>query len=255
MKINEVASLDTDLEVGPPYPKELMDVVKDMQRKLVSLGYPVGVTRVDGKYGMRTARAVRAWKQDNNIRPGTGFIMTVDNLNQLDKSKPKERPSWTANANSIQGSTAGDATPDMGMLDMIKGFESFQPEPYWDHSQWSVGYGSYAGSKDISKRPNIKVTEPEAEAMLKEQLTKYIKNVEKWNKVGNYNWNTGAKEALVSFAYNIGSIDQLTKNGTRDNATIAKKMLKYNKASGKVLKGLTRRRAVEAAKFVKNTQR
>ncbi len=55
----------------------------------------------------------------------------------------------------------------------------------------------------------------------------------------------------MSFAFNIGSIDQLTAGGTRSREVIAEKMLLYNKAAGKVLSGLTRRRKEEQALFLR----
>ena len=56
-------------------------------------------------------------------------------------------------------------------------------------------------------------------------------------------------DALVSFAYNIGSIDGLTAKGTRTRSEIAAKILEYNKAGGKVLSGLIRRRQEERKLF------
>lgn len=65
----------------------------------------------------------------------------------------------------------------------------------------------------------------------------------------HYKWNQNEIDALVSFAYNIGSIKGLTANGTRSRSTIAKKMLEYNKAGGRVYRGLTRRRTAEKKLF------
>lgn len=59
---------------------------------------------------------------------------------------------------------------------------------------------------------------------------------------------------MISFAYNIGSIDGLTANGTRSRATIAAKILEYNKAGGKVYRGLTRRRKAERKLFLTATK-
>ena len=59
-----------ELKSGPPYPKEDIPAVKMMQQRLAKLGYSVGNTGVDGKYGPRTAAAVRAFKKDNNIQGG-----------------------------------------------------------------------------------------------------------------------------------------------------------------------------------------
>ena len=48
----------------------------------------------------------------------------------------------------------------------------------------------------------------------------------------------------------MGNLNQLTENGKRDKETIAKKILEYNKAGGKVLPGLVNRRKAEYNLFV-----
>ena len=54
----------------------------------------------------------------------------------------------------------------------------------------------------------------------------------------------------MSFAYNIGSIDGLTAQGSRTRVEIAYMILAYNKAGGKVLAGLTKRRQEERTLFL-----
>ena len=54
----------------------------------------------------------------------------------------------------------------------------------------------------------------------------------------------------MSFAYNVGSIDGLTKNGTRTKAEIAKCMPMYNRSGGRVLAGLVKRRDKEKKLFL-----
>ena len=65
-----------------------------------------------------------------------------------------------------------------------------------------------------------------------------------------YHWTQNEFDALISFAYNIGSIDQLTNYGKRSKKEIAQKMLLYNKAGGRKLRGLVRRRKAEQALFL-----
>ena len=72
----------------------------------------------------------------------------------------------------------------------------------------------------------------------------------KVDKYSAYNWTQPEFDALVSFAYNIRSIDGLTAKGTRTRSEIAAKILEYNKAGGKVLSGLTRRRQEERKLFL-----
>lgn len=128
-------------------------------------------------------------------------------------------------------------------LDLIARFEGYRAEPYWDHQQWSVGYGSYAGGRDPRVRPNITVSQSEARRMLADQVRTYEANVDKYD--STYNWTPNERAAMVSFAYNIGSIDSLTANGTRTKEEIAAKMLEYNKASGQIVPGLVDRRRAE----------
>ena len=132
------------------------------------------------------------------------------------------------------------------LLNFVKKKEGFRERAYQDAvGVWTIGYGSTKGVK-----PGDTITEPEAAARLNEELAVFRDHVNDYNTRYNYNWTEGQIDALTSFAYNIGSIKQLTGNGKRDNATIAKKIKLYNKANGRVLSGLTARRIEEAAKFV-----
>ena len=135
--------------------------------------------------------------------------------------------------------------------DLIAQYEGFSAEPYWDHSQWSIGYGSYAGSRDRNSRPNIRVTQAQGRDMLQQQMPRYEATVDKYD--STYNWTPAERQALTSFAYNVGSIDQLTDNGRRSRAEIAAAMPLYNKASQQVVPGLVRRRAAETAIFTGGT--
>lgn len=127
-------------------------------------------------------------------------------------------------------------------IDLIKKFEGCRTKAYKDPvGVWTIGYGHTAGVKQGDE-----ITEAQAEQLLKDDLVIYEAKVEKYSK---YNWNQNQFDALVSFAYNIGSIDQLTSNGRRAVKTISEKILEYNKAGGKVLEGLKRRRQEEKALF------
>lgn len=66
-----------------------------------------------------------------------------------------------------------------------------------------------------------------------------------------YNFTQNEFDALVSFAYNVGNIDQLTAKGTRTKKEIADAMLRYIKSGGNVLDGLRKRRIRERELFLK----
>lgn len=127
-------------------------------------------------------------------------------------------------------------------IDLIKEFEGCRLTAYKDAvGVWTIAYGH---TKNVKQ--GMKITQEQAEELLKKDLAEYEAKVEKYNK---YNWNQNQFDALVSFAYNIGSIDQLTSNGRRAIKTISEKILEYNKAGGKTLEGLVRRRKAEKKLF------
>lgn len=142
------------------------------------------------------------------------------------------------------------ANASMDLLTLVKSFEGFSEYPYEDYGQWSIGYGSGVGPSSQPPKIPGPISEQEATRLLSENLQKFIINVETINQKGNYNWSQVSKDALTCFAYNIGSINELTANGTRDNATIAAKMLEYSKAGGVTLSALVQRRTIERQKFL-----
>lgn len=101
---------------------------------------------------------------------------------------------------------------------------------------------------NLIKRYSVKTTEPKSDALLKRELRRYEAKVNRYD--SKYHWNQNQFDALVSFAYNMGSIDQLTANGTRSIPDIAKKMTAYNKSGGKILYSLTNRRKAEKQLFL-----
>lgn len=127
-------------------------------------------------------------------------------------------------------------------INLIKRFEGCRLFVYLDPvGVPTVGYGHTAG---LSKgMVGMGITQSQADLYLRQDILKFEVRVNKYN--AKYQWTQNEFDALVSFAFNIGSIDQLTAKGTRTKATIAEKILHYNKAGGKVLPGLVKRRQAE----------
>ena len=111
----------------------------------------------------------------------------------------------------------------------------------------TIGYG-HTGKVDGQEiYRGMKITKAKAIELLKSDLSKFEKHVMKYDSIYHYNQNQF--DALVSFSFNIGSIDQLTANGTRSISQISSKIPAYNKAGGKVLAGLVKRRNEEKLLF------
>ncbi len=128
-------------------------------------------------------------------------------------------------------------------LDIIKKYEGLRLTAYkCPAGVWTIGYGH---TKGVSN--GMVITQAQADKFLLEDIANAEKNVNSFN--SKYFWTQNEYDALVSFAFNVGSINQLTANGTRDKKTIGDKILLYNKAGGNVLKGLARRREEEHALY------
>ena len=137
-------------------------------------------------------------------------------------------------------------------LALIKKFEGCRLTAYQDAvGVWTIGYGTTNADKAITSTTicqGLRISQETADEWLRQSVDKkYRPKVDKYNQ---YGWNQNEYDALVSFAYNIGSIDGLTANGSRTRAEIADKILAYNRAGGKVLAGLTRRRQEERMLFL-----
>lgn len=150
-------------------------------------------------------------------------------------------------------------------LNLIKKFEGFRSKPYLCPARiWTVGYGHVLYPEQIGLKLDERLTYPlkpednriftseEIDGLLIDELGKYERGVVRLCP-GSLTQNQF--DALVSFSYNVGlgalqrsTIRSAFNRGDLDIAADA--FLKYNKAGGKELKGLTRRRQAERALFL-----
>ena len=129
-------------------------------------------------------------------------------------------------------------------LNLIKKYEGCKLTSYiCPAGVLTIGYG-HTG-KDV--KPNQTISKKKAINLLKKDLSRFERHVQSYNYI--YEWTDNEFSALVSFAYNIGNIDQLTAYGTRTRSQIRTAMLKYVKANGKTLPGLLKRRKSELKLF------
>ena len=137
-------------------------------------------------------------------------------------------------------------------LNLIKRWEGRYLHSYQDSiGVWTVGYGmidsdyKYTG---IHVHKGVTITDKQCDELFEKLINgKYCPKVDKY--MNHYHFNQNQYDALVSFAYNIGSIDQLTANGKRSKAEISEAIMRYNRAGGRVLRGLTNRRKAEKKLF------
>ena len=145
-------------------------------------------------------------------------------------------------------------------LKLIQEFENFEAKPYLDSARvWTIGYGStyYPNGKPVTGRDKP-ITREYAETIQRNVIATDFEPVinellEKEIASGFITQNM--YDAIISLAYNIGvngfkksSVLRLLKQGDKENAGNA--FLLWNKAGGKVLKGLVNRRKKERELFL-----
>ena len=132
-------------------------------------------------------------------------------------------------------------------IDLIKHFEGCELEAYkCPAGVWTIGYGHIKGVKE-----GMTITEVQAEEMLKSELNEYEGYI---NNLVTAELNQNQFDAMVSWVYNLGggnlkASTLLKVLNAGDYAGVPAQMMRWNKAGGKVLEGLTRRRQAEADLF------
>lgn len=129
------------------------------------------------------------------------------------------------------------------LIEKYEGLRLTAYKPVKTEKYWTIGYGHYGA--DV--REGMRITQAQAEAYLKIDCAKAVNAV---NALG-YAFNQNQFDALVSFTYNCGAGNLNSLCRGRSIAEIGEKIILYNKAGGKVLNGLVKRRAEEQALYKK----
>jgi len=132
-------------------------------------------------------------------------------------------------------------------IDLIKHFEGCELKAYkCPAGVWTIGYGHIKGVQEGDV-----ITEQQADEMLVEELYEYENYV---NTLVDVPLNQNQYDALVSWVYNLGggnlkASTLLKVLNSGDYSGVPAQIMRWNKAGGKVLEGLTRRRQAEADLF------
>lgn len=121
-------------------------------------------------------------------------------------------------------------------------FEAY-PDPGTGGSPWTIGWG--ATGPGIG--PGTVWTQAQCDARLEDDLERYAAEVS--TALGSAATTQHQFDALVSFHYNTGAIARATltrRHIAGDYAGAATEFARWNRAGGRVLRGLVRRRAAEA---------
>ena len=142
-----------------------------------------------------------------------------------------------------------------GLTEWVKAFEGFSKYPFWDYSQYSVGYGTACPADRLDEYRRYGIPESDAEELLEQALLSAVNAVDSYAASARLTLTTAQRDALASLTYNIGG-DWMTSSsyaGFRsaiaapvDEQTVIQAFANLSHAGGKVLPGLVDRRICEA---------
>lgn len=165
---------------------------------------------------------------------------------------PALKPDVVSTPKDPYGSGAKTLSTSQVGINLIKEFEGFRtnayPDPATGGAPWTIGYGTTKGVKK-----GMVVTQAQAEALLREDVKAFEEAVRKAVKVP---LTQNQFDALVSFTYNVGPSNMSSSTliklvNLKEYKSAAEQFLRWNKAAGKVMAGLTRRRQAERKLFLK----
>lgn len=205
--------------------------LKELQQLLNRWGYGLAV---DGIFGIKTEGAYLDFKKQNKLADPYLFGQTTL---QFLLRNPIQR------------------TINQEGFELIKEFEGFRNYAYLCPANvWTIGYGNTFYQDGRKVKQGDRITRIEAERLLKITVESFAEQVSRLIKVPV---TSNQFSALVSLAYNIGvgafarSTLLSMLNNRKDKQEIAIQFLRWDKARGRTLYGLTRRREREMQLFLK----
>ena len=182
---------------------------------------------------------------------GRGFrqseVAAIDDV--LDAAMPD-----TCDSASTKRMPAKQLRPSSTCFELIKRFEGCAslradglieayPDPGTGDEPWTIGWGATGAGIG----PGTVWTQAECDARLAQDIERHA--VEVADAIGDTPTSQAEFDAMVSFHYNTGAIHRATltaKHKSGDKPGAMEEFARWNRAGGRILKGLVRRRQAEA---------
>lgn len=132
-------------------------------------------------------------------------------------------------------------------IELIKKFEGCETTAYQDSvGVWTIGFGHTKGVQEGQS-----CSMQDAETMLSEEMDEYEGYI---NSMVDVDLNQNEFDSLVAWVYNLGPTNlrestllKILNAGDKDG--IPEQINRWNRAGGKILQGLVRRREAESLMF------
>ncbi len=140
----------------------------------------------------------RVWATEETTDPTESSSETTEPTDSTTPSEPTDptQPEPDPNAPMVVS---------QALLDMLKTMEGFYSKPYWDYSQWTIGYGTRCPDDMVDYYNKNPITEEQAQEMLMKEMAEYEVPLNNFIKKHGLKLKQHQYDALVSFSYNCGA--------------------------------------------------
>ena len=158
---------------------------------------------------------------------------------------------------AITASAASEFKASEEMIRVLKEFEGFSKYPYWDYSQWTVGYGTRVPDGKLAEYKANGIPQDEAEALLAEFLETMGAAVNSFADKFGLSLTQAQFDALLSLSFNCGTSwlykpstlrTAVVEGWTGDDFIFA--FAQWSNSGDETLTGLIRRRLAEANMYL-----
>ena len=190
---------------------------------------------------------------------------TQETTEQQQTTEQQEEPTEQEEPNQQEDPAEPTEPEDTGMhisdecMVILKKEEGFSKKPYWDYTQYTVGFGTQCPEDMRAYYTEHGITEQEAEDLLRNHLIKVEEDLNKFAEKYNLTWTQNQFDAILLFSYNCGTgwcytpttstFHQYIARGATGNDLIRAFAL-WCSAGGEIKDYLLRRRLSEANMYL-----
>ncbi len=156
---------------------------------------------------------------------------------------------------------ASNLTASEEMIEILMKLEGWAEKPYWDNSQYSVGYGTRPlTDADLNRYMKDGITKEESRTLLDHYLTQMGTELNAFADKHGLTFTQGQFDALLSLTFNCGT-RWLYEQSTLVDTIVSRKggsellfaIGQWSTSAGKTSQGHVRRRLIECNMYLNNT--
>lgn len=185
-------------------------------------------------------------------------VLAEEENQETTQQEATESQETTKEAEPTEPEDTGMHISDECMV-ILKKEEGFSKKPYWDYTQYTVGFGTQCPEDMRAYYTEHGITEQEAEDLLRNHLMKVEEDLNKFAEKYNLTWTQNQFDAILLFSYNCGTgwcytpttstFHQYIAKGATGNDLIRAFAL-WCSAGGEIKDYLLRRRLSEANMYL-----